>query len=294
MFPHRWQSIDDRYDARAILDDQFSKLEEINLQRYQILRRGFQLHEFVLEQNDARGIKFKVKVANGTDGHGAPTGFDAERANFLQVTVTDRRGRVLFVSGDRDPNGDVRDIESSYVHDRKLPLDRYLFSLQSKFIVTLNRGGERRQILPVNKSVDPLPFIRPATNADFLLGRPNGARKQATVLPPNGHRWAPYEVDGARLTGEAPYRVNLRFVTQMVPVNLVGHIAAVGFDYNMSPKGIADKVVERSQTLWNKTITLTSAPAVLKLKPSEQEIMAPPSKPFHAGIKGGSTNSQSG
>ncbi len=216
-FPQRWQSIDDRYDARAILDDQFAKLEDANLQRYQILRRGFQLHDFVLEQNDARGIKFKVKVVNGTDGHGTPTGFDAERANFLQVTVTDRRGRVIFVSGDRDPNGDYRDEESSYVHDRQMPLDKYLFALQSKFLVTLIRGGERVQILPTNKSIDPLPYVRPATNADALLARPSGARKQSIVLPPNGYRWAPYQVSAERLTGQTPYKVNLKFITQMVP-----------------------------------------------------------------------------
>lgn len=285
-YPARWQSIDDRYDARAILDDQFSKLEEANLQRYQILRRGFQLHDFVLQQNDARGIRFKVQVVNGTDGHGTPTGFDAERANFLQVVVTDRLGKVMFVSGDRDPNGDYRDEESAYVHDRKMPLDNYLFSLQSKFLVTLIRGGERVQILPTNKSVDPLPYVRPATNADALLARPNGARKQSIVLPPGGYRWAPYKVSAARLTGQTPYKVNLQFITQMVPVNLVGDIAEVGFDYNMSPKSIADGVVERSQTLWNRTVILPPNPAVISLKPAERQILAPPVKPFLPESKG--------
>ncbi len=279
-FPPRWQSIDDRYDARAILDDQFAKLEEASQQRYQLLRRGFRLQDLVVEQNDPRGIKFKIKVANGTDGHGAPTGFDAERANFLQVVVTDRHGRAVFVSGDRDPNGDVRDIESAYVHDLKLPLDKYLFSLQSKFLVTLLRGGERVQILPTNKSVDPLPYVRPATNADALLARPMGARKQSIVLPPNGFRWAPYKVTARQLTGAPPYRVNVKFITQMVPVNLVGDIAEVGFDYFMSPKSIADRVVERSQTLWNRTVVLPPGPAVIDLRPTEREIMAPPTKPF--------------
>jgi hypothetical protein len=279
-FPQRWQSIDDRYDARLILDDQFAKLEEANQQRYEILRRGFQLHDFVVERNDAHGIKFKIKVVNGTDGHGTPTGFDAERANFLQVTVTDRRGKTIFVSGDRDPNGDVRDEESSYVHDRKLPIDKYLFSLQSKFLVTLIRGGERVQILPTNKSVDPLPYVRPATNADALLARPNGARKQSIVLPPGSFRWAPYKVDAAHLTGQTPYKVNVKFIAQMIPVNLVGDIVEVGFDYNMSPKGIADSVVERSQTIWNKTVVLPPGPTILNLKPTEREIMAPPDKPF--------------
>jgi hypothetical protein len=280
VFPPRWKSIDDRYDARAILDDQFARLEEANKERYQVLRRAFQLHDFVLEENDSRAIKFKIKVVNATDGHAVPTGFDAERANFLQVTVTDRRGKVLFRSGDRDPNGDYRDEESAYVHDRKLPLDKYLFSLQSKFLVTLLRGGERVQVLPTNKSIDPLPYVRPATNADELLARPPGARKQSIGIPPNGFRWARYAVNGRLLSGQPPYKVNVKFIAQMIPVNLMADIAEVGFDYNMSPKDLANRVVERCQILWNKTVVLPPHPTIFSFKPSEAEIMAPPTKPF--------------
>jgi hypothetical protein len=280
VYPARWKSVDDRYDARAILDDQFSRLEDVNHQRYQIMRRGIQLHALDVEQNDAGGIKFKVKVANNTLGHGVPTGFDAERAYFMQATVTDRLGRVVFRSGDRDPNGDYRDIESQYVHDWKLPMDKYLFTLQSKFLVTLIRGGERVQILPSNKSLDPLPFVRPPTNADALTGRSPGARKQAVVIPPGSARWATYEVSRDQLTGQAPYKVNLKFITQMVPVNLLGEIAEVGFDYGMSPKQVGDAVVDRSQTIWDKTVVLPSKPVLIDLTPSEADVLAPPYKPF--------------
>jgi hypothetical protein len=280
QFPPRWKSIDDRYDARAILDDQFARLEEANKERYQVLRRAFQLHDFVLEENDSRAIKFKVKVVNATDGHACPTGFDAERANFLQVTVTDRRGKVLFRSGDRDPNGDYRDEESAYVHDRRLPLDKYLFSLQSKFLITLIRGGERVQVLPINKSIDPLPYVRPSTNADALLARPNGARKQSIGIPPDGFRWARYVVNGRLLSGQTPYKVNVKFIAQMIPVNLIADIAEVGVDYNMSPKDLANQVVDRCQILWNKTVVLPPRPAIFNFKPTEAEIMAPPRKPF--------------
>ncbi|HEY2799288.1 MAG TPA: multiheme c-type cytochrome [Chthoniobacterales bacterium] len=285
-FPARWQSIDDRYDARAILNEQFAKLEEINVQRYQILRRGIQLHEFVLEQNDARGIKFRVKVAAGTDGHGVPTGFDLDRAYFLQVKVTDRHGRVVFLSGDRDPNGDVRYSESAYVHNRQLPFDKYLFTLQGKSIVTLLRGGETVEVIPVNQSIDPLPYVRPATNADFLVGRPAGARKHDIDLLPGGFRWAKYVVSGKQLTGEGPYKVNLKFITQMVPVNLLRTIAATGFDYNMSPKSIAVNLVERCQTLWDKTIVLPPRPMEVNLTPTNRQILAPPIKPFQPESKG--------
>ncbi len=101
-------------------------------------------------------------------------------------------------------------------------------------------------------------------------------------------------MEGARLTGQTPYKVNVKFITQMVPVNLLGAIAATGFDYNMSPKSIADAVVERSQTLWNRNVVLPSAPAVLRLRPTEREIMAPPNKPFLPESKAAATSPQSG
>ena len=66
----------------------------------------------------------------------------------------------------------------------------------------------------------------------------------------------------------------------MVPVNLLGEIAEVGFDYGMSPKSVGDAVVDRSQTIWDRTIVLPTKPVAISLKPSEAEILAPPYKPF--------------
>jgi hypothetical protein len=277
-FPARWKSIDDRYDARAILDDQVALLNVIKTQRYQVLRRGYQLGDFVVTRNDAKGLKFKVQAVNGTDGHGVPTGFDAERLSFLQVTVKDADGKTLFVSGDRDPNGDVRDIHSRYVHNNEIPLDTQLFSLQSKFITRNLRGGEREQLLAVNYSVDPLPYIRPDTTPGVLLARPGGARKHSKGLPPKGTRWANYSVPAAALTGKTPYSVNIRFIAQMVPVNIIEDIQEVGFDYSLSPREVAKRVVNGSHTLWDRTVILpegkTDKP--ISLAPSEDEIMAPP------------------
>lgn len=276
-FPDRWKSIDDRYDARAILDEQFELLNLIKEQRYQVLRRGYQLGDFVVTRNDAKGLKFKVQAVNGTDGHGVPTGFDAERLVFLQITVKDADGRVIFVSGDRDPNGDVRDLHSLYVHNKELPLDRQLFSLQSKFLTRNLRGGEREQVLAVNYSVDPLPYIRPDTTPGILIARPGGARKHAMLLPPGASRWAKYHLSAKELTGKAPYTVDIRFIAQMVPVNLIDDIQEVGFDYGLSPRTIADRVVQGAHILWERTVVVpegeTEKP--VSLAPTEEEIMAP-------------------
>ncbi len=227
-------------------------------QRLAVLRAGYVLGDVVVERADPRGLAFKVEVRNGTNGHNVPTGFDAERLVFLQVTVTDADGRVVFVSGDRDPNGDVRDLHSIYVHNGELPRDKYLFSLQSKFLTRMVRGGEREQVLAVNYSPDPLPFLRPSTRSTILLARPVGARKHRQTIAPLGRKWASYKVKPKALAGSrGPYTANVKVIAQMIPVNLVDEIQDVGFDYFMSPREVADRVVEGAQILWDRDVPLT-------------------------------------
>ena len=61
-----------------------------------VLRAGYVLGDVKIDRADAGGIKFNVEVKNATDGHNVPTGFDAERLVFLQVTVTDADGKVVL------------------------------------------------------------------------------------------------------------------------------------------------------------------------------------------------------
>ncbi|CAN5502097.1 hypothetical protein BH23VER1_BH23VER1_30140 [soil metagenome] len=333
--PWPWNDRVYRAQFRTLLNDQFRLLNVASAERYQLMRRGIRFGKVELVGHDAKGLKFRVEVRNGTDGHGVPTGFDAERLFFAHTTVRDAHGRVIYESGDRDPNGDVRDLHSSYVHHnapkegadlaasdwkiqaglKKLPSDLYwkedkdLLNLQSKFITRNLRGGEREQILAVNHSIDPLPYIRPDTTPGILVGRPGAARKQARVLPPNGSRWAPYNVPREALTGALPYTVNVKFIAQMVPVNLVGAIAVVGFDYNLSPLEVAKRVAyghrvspsledeDRSGgalTIWDKTFVIDGTRTEWDLTPTEEEIMDPgpkefPYDPMWAGVQSEAT-----
>lgn len=255
-FPEHWASPDDRYDAREILNEQFKLLDEIHQQRLALLRVAYRLGELRVTKADAKGLKFAIQFRNATDGHNAPTGFDAERPVWLHVTVTDPAGKVVFESGDLDPNGDVRDLHSTYVHHGDLPLDKQLFSLQSKFITRNLRGGEREQVLAVNYSVDPIPFIRPETSSSILTGRPGGARIQRRGIEPLGERWPEYQVAGRQLTGDGPYRVAVEVKAGMVPVNLISEIQVVGFDYNMSPREVADAVRNGQMLLWREEVTV--------------------------------------
>jgi hypothetical protein len=257
QFPERWQTADDRYDAREVIDANRELLEEAARQRMAVLSTGYVLGEVVVERAASDGIEFRVEVRNGTNGHSVPTGFDAERLVFLEVTVRDAADRVVFRSGDRDPNGDVRDSHSVYVHNGDLPVDPYLFSLQTNFITRMVRGGERGQVLAVNYSPSPSPFLRPSTQATALLARPTGARKHRQVIPPLKVRWADYGVSREALSGsQGPYRATIRLIAQMVPVHLIHEIQHVGFDYYMSPLDVANAVVDGAQVLHEREVEL--------------------------------------
>ena len=259
-FPPRWVEPDDRYDAADILQDNLDLLDEIGEQRLQVLQAAYGLGEIEVEEADLLGVKFKVEFKNLTDGHGAPTGFDAERVVWLHVAVSDGDGNVIYESGDLDPNGDVRDSHSLYVHNGELPRDEDLFSLQSTFLVRMVRGGEREQVLALNYSPSPLPFLRPSTRSTILTGAPTGARKHRKTLNPLGSAWADYEVPRDALEGtRGPYRATIRIKAGMVPVNLINEIQGVGFDYGMTPREVADAVVDGHIIVREREINLTEA-----------------------------------
>lgn len=234
IFPARWDNVDERYDARDILYEQFELLEEYQEARLAVLQAGYGLGDIEVLKAGSGGLSFRIQVKNLTDGHQVPTGFIAERMVYLSVRVRDEAGNLVFESGDLDPNYDVRDLHSLFVHNRELPQDKQLFSLQSSFVVRNLRGGEREQVLPIPISATPLPFVRPAPLATTLTGHPTTARIHKKNIVPNGYKWAKYKVPGKKLTGSGTYTVTAKLVAGMVPVNLIDAIKGVGFDYGMS------------------------------------------------------------
>ncbi|MDA1012847.1 MAG: multiheme c-type cytochrome [Planctomycetota bacterium] len=248
QFSPPWDDPKMRRKARLILDEQNQLLAEYTGARLQVMQAGFGLGEITVDRADARELKFSIPVSNITTGHGVPTGFDAERVVFLRTMVWDGNGRLVFQSGDLDPNGDLRDNHSRFVHSGKIPLDRQLFSLQSRFVTRNVRGGEREQILNIPFSLDPLPYFRPATRPFTVLGRPVGARKHKQNLEVGGCRIARYRLSGPQLTC-GPYTVRAQLIQGMVPVNLVHEISDVGFDYGLSAKCVADSIVDGHMVL---------------------------------------------
>jgi hypothetical protein len=255
-YPAPWRTIDSRYDAREIIEKQLELLAWAREKRLEVLRNGYVLDDIETTATGRRGLQFKVGIKNPSNGHNVPTGFIAERLVWLEVTVTDPAGKTVFQSGDLDPNGDVRDSHSLYVHAGKLPLDGQLVSLQSKFLTRNVRGGEREQVLAVNHSLSPLPFVRPSTSSTILTGQPTGARTHRKGIPPLSTRWSRYRVRRADLTGAGTYTISVRLKAAMVPVNLVDAIKEVGFDFGMTPREVAEGVVAGHEVLWEKTTTV--------------------------------------
>jgi len=254
-FPPRWESVDDRYDAREILNVQFERLDFMEGKRREVLTNGYKMGKPVIVQDDKGGLRFKVKVDNLTDGHNTPTGFAAERQVFIQVTVTDSTGKAIFKSGDLDPNGDVRDHESAYVHNGELPLDPQLFDLRGRVLVTNSRGGEREVVIPVPYPITTIPFLRPTTRSLILTGESPVERINRRSIAPLDHKWAEYSVDSGLLTGKGPYKAKIDFIAGMAPANLIGAIKGQGFDYAMSAREVADKVAAGYQVLYSEELT---------------------------------------
>ena len=257
-FPERWESVDDRFDAREILDEQFERLAWAREKRLEVYRNGYGLAEIETIRASKRGIRFRVKVVNKTDGHNTPTGFTGERLVWLRVTVKDRDGKVIFQSGDLDPNGDLRDLESAFVHNGELPLDEQLFNLQSKFVHINVRGGERLQVIPIPYTVTSLPIVRPTIQSLILTGEPTTERNHRNGIEALGHRWAKYKIRASALTGKGPYQANIQLKVSPVPVNLIAAVQGVGFDYNMSAREIADAVAEGHEVLYEKNVTFNT------------------------------------
>ncbi len=253
-FPEAWESADDRYDAREILEEQFDLLAWADEKRLELLRNGFGMSE--IRVGGGRGLDFSVEVSNLTEGHYVPSGFDIERTVFLHVLVTDSRGNIVYQSGDRDPNGDLRDSHSRYVANGLLPHDDDLFNLHSKTYVGLVRGPERAQILAPPVSRNAMPMVRPDPRPTMLYGRGRNVRKHRSGIPVGQSRTAEYRVGPGALEDGERYRIEARLYFQPLPISLIYSIQSVGFDYGLSPKQVADRLSGKSTEIWRREATV--------------------------------------
>jgi hypothetical protein len=221
VFPEVWKEADDRYDAREIIEANLQKKQLKDSLRLQVMENGSQVAGPFFDGPCAPGVdlKFHYDVANTNDGHNLPTAsLGAQPQLWANVVLIGPRGERLWESGYLDALGDLADIHSEDVRNKRLAYDWQLFNLQTMFLITGAKGTDREFFLPVNIDVDPLPFIRPAGQPVSVINHPPFIRMEARSLAPLGARAVPYRVPGHLLKTPGRYRLSFRMRMRTEPM----------------------------------------------------------------------------
>jgi Cytochrome c554 and c-prime len=216
MFTGPDYSIIPNFGKEALgLDAADFKAHELLLdkQRVELIRNGATM-KVSNSQQVAPGARLKVAVAltNSGSGHNFPTGFVAERQIWVEVMVHDATGRLLFVSGDLDRNGDLRDADADLVKAGAEPIDYNLENLEANFILQDFKGTQSEFVSSVNRLIGPAPFVNPSTTPVSLMGFAVNSRVFKRGIPPFATRTAHYSIDVPDgVKGPLQLRVRLRF-----------------------------------------------------------------------------------
>jgi hypothetical protein len=235
-FPYRldWMYEKDYRDVRNLTPFQQKTLRDLrrknrqaldlaSQKRYELLRNAAYVKVRAPRAACPGGhVKIRADVTSKTAGHSFPTGFTAERQAWVQVTVLDPRGHVVFSSGDLDQNGDLRDEHSHDVESGKIPRDKHLLNFQNKFIALTAIGTERSPVLSVNRHLAPLNVVRPARGISASFGRPETFRISKGSLPPLATIGQTYPVKLPNVAGD--YVVDVRLNFRHLPPVLLDHI----------------------------------------------------------------------
>ena len=235
-FPHQldWMYETDYRNTAALTPHQRStltglrirnrrQLEVASAKRYELLTNAATIDVAHPGTADAgEWIHVTVNVTSNVAGHNLPTGFSEERQVWVEVAVVDPVGQVVFASGDRDPNGDLRNDHSHFVETGEIHYDPFLLNFQSKFVALTARGTERSVIIPVNRHVAPLSVIRPAPGIAQSFGRPPVFRVAKASLPPLQTAGRRYPVHLPDLPGD--YSVQVRLNYRHLPPALLDEI----------------------------------------------------------------------
>ena len=110
VFPKPWDNADDRRDARKIIDDNMRRSAIKRQSAIQTLSNAVCLDGpyFDREPTAGKALKFHIRVCNMSDGHNLPTAsLGAQPQQWLNVSVKDPLGNIVWESGYLDSNGDL-------------------------------------------------------------------------------------------------------------------------------------------------------------------------------------------
>lgn len=228
-FPEVWDSEDDRFEAREIIEENLEGLEYKKELRRQVMENGSHLDGPFFDNMPqvGRDFAFHYTVENINDGHNLPSGsLGAQPEIWLNVALQDPDGNTIWETGYVDSDGDMADLHSIDVQEGRIAHDRQLFNLQTKFLTTNLKGTDREMFLPVNFDVDQRPFLRQPNTPTTVLNHPNLIRMEARSIPPLGKRDAEYTVPGELLTKPGTYRLSARMRSRAEPIYFMRFVGA--------------------------------------------------------------------
>ncbi len=220
-FPPTWANVDDRYDAREIVDRNLKKLEYKRQVRRQVLENGSRIDGPYFEGQVAtcEDLNFNYCVQNISKGHNMPSGsLGAQPQLWLNVVLIGPDGERVWETGYLDTQGDLADMHSADVLNGRVPADLQLFNLQTKFLTTNVKGTDREMYLPINLDIDQLPYLRPGTQPVSVINHPPFIRMEAHSIPALGKRSAKYTVPGHLLQQPGTYRLSARLRSRAEPI----------------------------------------------------------------------------
>lgn len=223
-FPEHWKSVDERKDARKVLDENFRLLDAKRQSSTAVLEAAGHVDGpfFAAQPRLGEELAFEYLVTNKSDGHNMPTGsLGAQPQMWLNVSLIAPDGRRVWESGHLDPNGDLCDLNSTYVNQRQIPADNQLFNLQTKFLITGVKGTDRELCLPINIDADQIPFLRPGAQPISVLNHPPAIRMEAHSIPALGTRKAKYRIPPEYITQCGTYRLSARMRSRIEPLYFI-------------------------------------------------------------------------
>ncbi len=220
-FPEAWKTVDERKDARKVLDENAKLLDVKRASSAAVMSAAAHVDGPFFNEPPRVGqsLPFHYVVNNNSDGHNLPTGsLGAQPQLWLNVVLTGPDGRWLWESGHLDCNGDLCDLNSEMVTKGRIRADHQLFNLQTKFLITGVKGTDRELCLPINIDTDQLPFIRPGAQPITVLNHPPTIRMEAHSIPPLGSRNANYRVPAELIQQPGSYRLSVRMRSRLEPL----------------------------------------------------------------------------
>ena len=229
-FPAEWSSAANRKKAWIIVQENLQRWEDRKRMRLELLEKGSRLDGPFFEGTPAAGkaLSFNYKLTNLNKGHNLPSGsLGAQPELWINVAlIGPDGGKPIWESGYLDQYGDMADMQSRDVRERKIKFDDQLFNMQAKFITTNVKGTDREMYLPINIDFDQLPFIRPGGTPTSLLNHPPFARMEKRSIPPLGTRLAKYKVPANVLARTGTYKLAIRMRGRTEPIYFMDFVGA--------------------------------------------------------------------